>query len=119
MLLLITLFIGCSDETKSTDSATPPTSLDCSTLDAAECSNQAECFPIVAQAMQGNGDGSFCIDWEAEMEDVGCTASNSDLTVETYAAPPDAEDACWYFRSGSIPQGWVECSSVAGECQEE
>ena len=118
MLLPIILFIGCSDETKSTDSATPPTSLDCSTLDAAECSNQAECFPIVAQAMQENGDGSFCIDWEAEMEDVGCSAFSSDLTVETYAAPPDEADTCWFFRSGSIPQGWVECAFVTDECLE-
>ena len=115
MLLLTILFIGCSDETKSTDSATP-TTINCSTLDAAECSNQAECFPIVAQAMQGTGDGNFCIDWEAEMEDVGCTASSSNLTVETYAAPPDAADTCWYFRSGTIPQGWVECAAVIDEC---
>ena len=117
MLLLSALFIGCSDETKSTDSATPPTTLDCSTLDTAECSNQAECFSIVAQAMQRTDDGNFCIDWEAEMEDVGCSASSSALTVETYAAPPDAVDTCWYFRSETIPQGWVECVADIEECQ--
>ena len=116
MLLFTAIFIGCSDETKSTDSATPPTSLNCNTLDAEECSNQAECFPIVAQAMQGTEDGNFCIDWEAEMENVGCTASGSSLTVETYASPPDAVDSCWYFRSGTIPEGWVECAAVTGEC---
>ena len=118
MLLPIILFIGCSDKTKSTDSATTTTSVDCSTLEVTECSNQAACFPILAQAMPENGDGSFCIDWEAEMEEVGCTASNSALTVETYAAPPDTTDVCWFFRSGSIPQGWVECASITEECLE-
>ena len=116
MTLFFVLFLGCSDESKSTDSATTP--LDCSTFDAAECSNQAECFSITAQAMQESSDGNFCFDWEAEMEDVGCTASNSSLTVETYAAPPDSTDTCWFFRSGTIPQGWVECAAVAEECSE-
>ena len=118
MLLLFALLIGCSEETKSTDSATSHTSLDCSTLDAAECNNQAECFSIVAQAMQETDDGNFCIDWEAEQEDVGCTAMASALTAETYAAPPDEADTCWYFRSGSIPQGWVECAAIIEECNE-
>ena len=115
MLLFIAL-IGCADETKSTDSAEPQGAVDCSALSAQECDTQAECSAIVAQEMLGNGDGGFCIDWEAEMEQVGCTGSASSITVETYAASPAEPETCWYFRNGTIPMGWVTCENVTQEC---
>ena len=116
ILFSLLLFIGCSDDTKSSDSGDSPISLDCSALSVEECGNQTECSLILAQAMQGTSDGTFCIDWEAEMEGVGCTASQSSLTVETYASHPDAPETCWYFRSGTIPEGWIECEGATGEC---
>jgi hypothetical protein len=57
--------------------------------------------------MTSTGCDNFCIDWEAEMEDVGCTANFEALTVETYAGPPTDPESCWYFRDSNIPEGWV------------
>ena len=116
ILFSIAIFIGCSDDNKSDDSVDPQGSVDCSILAVEECGNHSECYTITAQQMIRTEEGALCIDWEAPMEDVGCTGHNSALTVETYAAPPNATEDCWYFRDATIPEGWIECEGVTGEC---
>ena len=116
ILFSIAFFMGCSDDNKSDDSGDFQGSVDCSLLTVEECGNQSECSMITAQQMIRTEEGTLCIDWEAAMEDVGCTGHTSALTVETYAAPPDAPEDCWFFRDATIPEGWLDCESVIGEC---
>jgi hypothetical protein len=116
ILLSLTFLVSCSDSNKSDDSGTNPTSTTCGTLTLEECGSQAECYTITAQQMMGTNSGNFCIDWEAEMEGVGCTANLSAMTVEVFAGPPTDPESCWYFRDSNIPEGWVDCNNVIGEC---
>ena len=102
-----------SSVNNGTDSALPDSPVECADLSIDEC-DANNCSLVSGRPATENDDGTTCIDWSIDPQPAGCTAYESAEAVVSFAEAPDG--VCWAFPSGTVPDGWSECSSI-NECE--
>lgn len=86
----------------------------CAELDAQACDASESCGPIQGKPLVEEGE-DYCLDYQAEFEDLGCMPAESGCTdAEVFALDPDGVG--YYFSNGCIPDDFVAMADNVGEC---
>ncbi|MFT5585326.1 MAG: hypothetical protein ACI9VR_002915 [Cognaticolwellia sp.] len=88
----------------------------CSELDAEACGASDSCAPMQGKPLVEEGE-DFCLDFEAEFEDLDCMPAETPCTdAEVFAVDPDGVG--YYFSNGCIPADFEALAGSVGECAE-
>lgn len=115
-ILSTAALIGCQEEGGDCSGDQDNCLILCAELDVDACAAEADCAVIQGKPLEEVGETDFCLDFEADFEDLGCMQADSGCTdAEVFAVDPDGIG--YYFSNGCIPESFEGLQGAVAECE--